>query len=70
MLVVQPSMGGAANVLAVLPAADNAVIQALYKKIARVTLKAKEEEEQRKQEAAVNKPVAKDAAVEAQRLAA
>ena len=70
VLVVQPSMGGAANVLAVLPAADNAVIQALYKKIARVTLKAKEEEEQRKQEAAVNKPVEKDAAVEAQRLAA
>jgi hypothetical protein len=70
VLVVQPSTGGAANVLAVLAAADNAVIQALYKKIARVTLKAKEEEEQRKQEAAVNKPVVKAAAVEAQRLAA
>jgi hypothetical protein len=70
VLVVQPSTVGTANVLAVLAAADNAVIQALYKKIARVTLKAKEEEEQRKQEAAVNKPVAKDTAVQEQRLAA
>lgn len=57
VLVVQTNADGSASVLAVLAEADNAVIQALYKKIARVNLKAQEEEEQRRQEAAVNKPV-------------
>ena len=57
---------GTANVLAVLPEADNAVIQALYKKIARANLKAQEAEEQRKQEAAVNKPVGQQPAANTQ----
>lgn len=72
VLVVQPNADGTASVVAVLPEADNAVIQALYKKIARVNLKVQEEEEQRKQEAAVNKPVGQQPAANAEqeRLAA
>jgi hypothetical protein len=66
VLVVQPNADGTANVLAVLPEADNAVIQALYKKIARANLKAQEAEEQRKQEAAVNKPVGQQPAANTQ----
>jgi len=70
VLVVQPNADGTASVLAVLPEADNAVIQALYKKIVRVNLKAQEEEEQRKLEAEVNKPKAQTPAPAEQRLAA
>jgi hypothetical protein len=66
VLVVQPNADGTANVVAVLPEADNAVIQALYKKIARANLKAQEAEEQRKQEAAVNKPVGQQHAANTQ----
>jgi hypothetical protein len=70
VLVVQPNADGTASVLAVLPEADNAVIQALYKKIARINLKAQEQEEQRRLEAEINRPKAPTQAVPEQRLAA
>jgi hypothetical protein len=57
VLVVQPNADGTANVVAVLPEADNPVIEALYKRIAREALKAKQVEETRAKEAAVNAPV-------------
>ena len=70
VLVVQTNADGTASVLAVLPEAEDAVIQALYKKIARVNLKTQEEEAQRKLEAAVNKPSAQTQDDVEQRLAA
>lgn len=57
VLVVQPNSDGTANVVAVLPEADDLVIKALYTRIARVTLEAKALEETRVKESAVNKAV-------------
>jgi transposase len=72
VLVVQPNSDGTANVVAVLPEANNPVIEALYKCIAREALKAKVLEEMRAKEAAVNKAVGQSPAANAdqQRLAA
>ena len=72
VLVVQPNSDGTANVVAVLAEANDPVIEALYKCIAREALKAKALEETRAKEAAVNKPVGKKPAANAdqQRLAA
>jgi hypothetical protein len=72
VLVVQPNADGTANVVAVLPEADNAVIEALYKRIAREALKAKEVEATRAKEAAVNAKVGTQPAANnaEQRLAA
>jgi len=72
VLVVQPNSDGTANVVAVLPEANDPVIEALFKCIAREALKAKALEETRAKEAAVNKAVGKTPAANAdqQRLAA
>ncbi len=72
VLVVQPNADGSANVVAILPQADDPVIQALYKRIARENLKAQAEEETRTKEAAVNAPVGNRPAVntDQQKLAA
>jgi hypothetical protein len=72
VLVVQPNADGTANVIAVLPEADKAVVEAIFKRIARDAVKAASENEARAKEAAVNKPLEKqvEEVAELQALAA
>ncbi len=57
VLVVQPSTDGTGNVVAILAEADQSVVEALYKRIARESLSTKQLEETRASEKAINTPV-------------
>lgn len=70
VLVVQPNANGTAHIVAVLPEADDPVIEALYKRIARGNLKTQAEAEARAKEAAVNAPVGKQPATDGEKSAA
>jgi len=71
VLVVQPNTDGTGNVVAILPEADQPVVEALYKRIAREAIEAKRVDETREKEKAVNTPVGKPSTKTAdQRMAA
>jgi len=71
VLVVQPNKDGTGNVVAILSEADQPVVEALYKRIAREAVEIKRVDQTRAKEKAINTPVGKPSTTPAeQRMAA